>query len=81
MGAADLTPRGACPQYGRLRRLRLRELNEAEAYARCYAARDDTVKVVRAEPRRPRYATRVSGEQLRRLFEERLERREPLSKP
>ena len=74
-----MTPRAGCPQYGRLRRLRA--LNEAEAYARCYAGRDDTVKVVRIEPRRPRFSTRVSGEQLRRLFEERLEGRDPLPKP
>ncbi len=64
-----------------VRRSRLRELNEAEAYARCYSARDDTVKIIRLEPRRPRFKTRVSGEQLRRLFEQRLEKREPLAKP
>ncbi|MBA2356958.1 MAG: hypothetical protein H0V84_00850 [Actinobacteria bacterium] len=62
-------------------RSRLRVLNEEEAYARCYASRDDTVKVVRVEPRRPRFPTRVSGEELRLLFVERLERRDPLPRP
>jgi hypothetical protein len=33
------------------------------------------VRVLRLEPRRPRFALRPSGEDLRRHFEERLERR------
>ena len=57
---------------------RLRHLDEAEAYARCHGDRDQDVKVVRLEPRRPRYRMRVSGEDLRRSFEERLEARESL---
>jgi hypothetical protein len=58
-------------------RVRLRPLNEAEAYARCHGERGAQVHVVRVEPRRPRYETRVTGEDLRRSFEERLAQREP----
>ena len=58
---------------------RLRPLSEAECYARCYGTRlgDDVVRVTRVEARRPLELARVSGEQLRRLFEERLEGRAP----
>jgi hypothetical protein len=52
-------------------------LSEAECYARCYGAGDDNVRFVRLEPRRPRFDTRVSGEDLRRAFESRLDAREP----
>ena len=38
---------------------------------------DDDVRVISVEPRRPRYETPVSGEELRRLFEERLDAAEP----
>jgi hypothetical protein len=55
---------------------RLRGLEEAEAYARCHGDRDQDVRIVRLEPRRPRYELRVSGEQLRQSFEERLDARE-----
>jgi hypothetical protein len=56
---------------------RLRTLSEAECYCRCYDRRDDTVRVVALEPRRPRALARLTGEQIRRLFEERLDAREP----
>jgi hypothetical protein len=57
---------------------RLRPLSEAECYARCYGWRgEDGVKVISAEPRRPRYETPVSGELLRSLFEDKLDAREP----
>jgi len=57
---------------------RLRSLSEAECYARCYGAGDETVRIVRVIPRWPRgEAPRMSGEELRRLFELRLELREP----
>ena len=57
---------------------RLRTLSEAECYARCYGWRGaDGVKLVSAEPRRPRYETHVSGELLRSLFEDKLDSREP----
>jgi len=55
---------------------RLRPLSEAECYARCYgAASGEVVKVVRVTARRS-YA-HMSGEELRRLFELRLDLREP----
>jgi hypothetical protein len=56
---------------------RLRPLTEAECYARCYGGGGDDVRVVRIEPRRSRIVVRLSGEELRRRFEERLDRREP----
>jgi hypothetical protein len=55
---------------------RLRPLSEAECYARCYGAYVETVRVIRLGPERPR-TTRLSGEQIRRLFEARLDAREP----
>lgn len=55
---------------------RLRRLSEAECYARCYGASDDTVRVIRLD--RPRQVVRrMTGEEIRRLFEERLDGREP----
>jgi hypothetical protein len=55
--------------------MRMRSLTEAECYARCYGSRDDMVRVVRLEPRRPRYELKPSGEELRRYFEDRLDNR------
>ena len=60
-------------------RVRLRPLNEAEAYARCHGGRGSDVRIVYVEPRRPRYELRVTGEDLRRSFERRLAARERLS--
>jgi hypothetical protein len=58
--------------------VRLRELSEAECYVRCYGRGDSNVRVLRLEPRRPRpRLVHVSGEELRRLFEARLDAREP----
>ncbi|MES1247734.1 MAG: hypothetical protein ABUS54_08680 [Actinomycetota bacterium] len=54
---------------------RLRTLSEAECYARCYGDHDPTVTAVKLEPRRPRYVPTVSGEELRRRLEERLDDR------
>ena len=54
---------------------RLRSLSEAECYARCYRGWEPTVTLVKLEPRRPRYETSVSGETLRRIFEERIDSR------
>jgi hypothetical protein len=59
-----------------LRRQRLRPLTEAEAYARCHGTRDSEVRIVKLEPRRPRYDLDVSGEDLRRSFEAKLADRE-----
>jgi hypothetical protein len=56
--------------------MRLRPLNEAECYARCYGDREEAVQVVELEPRRTRYETRLNGEDIRRLFEVRLDARE-----
>jgi hypothetical protein len=61
--------------------VRLRSLNEAECYARCHGEGDDNVRVVKLEPRRPRFELDVSGEDLRRAFELRLDKREPVSEP
>jgi hypothetical protein len=58
-----------------VRRQRLRPLTEAEAYARCHGRRESDVRIVKIEPRRPRYQLEVSGEDLRRKFEEKLDHR------
>jgi hypothetical protein len=55
---------------------RLRPLTEQECYLRCYGAGDAQVRIIKLEPRRPRGLARVSGEELRRLFELRLDARE-----
>jgi hypothetical protein len=57
--------------------MRLRPLTEAEAYARCYGEGDENVRFVKVEPKRRRFFGGVSGEDLRRAFESRLNRREP----
>jgi len=56
---------------------RLRTLNEAECYERCYGWRwsEESVKVLRREPD-PRAEPEV-GERLRRMLELRLDAREP----
>jgi hypothetical protein len=59
-----------------MRRQRLRPLTEAEAYARCHGMHDSEVRIVKLEPRRPRYDLEVSGEDLRRSFEAKLAGRE-----
>lgn len=56
-------------------RERLRALGEAECYHRLHGERDNEVRVVKLEPRRPRFHLAVTGEDLRRRFEERLDRR------
>ncbi len=55
---------------------RLRPLSEEECYLRCYGSGEVTVRLVQLEPRRPRALARISGEELRRLFEVRLDSRE-----
>jgi hypothetical protein len=64
---------------GRPRRTRerLRPLGEAECYHRLHGERDNDVRIVKLEPRRPRFHLKVTGEDLRRRFEERLDRRHP----
>jgi hypothetical protein len=56
---------------------RLRTLSEDECYARCYRGWEPTVTIVRLEPRRPRYSTTVTGEELRQLLEDRIDARLP----
>jgi hypothetical protein len=71
------TPSTRPVRIGVVRRQRLRPLTEAEAYARCHGIRESEVRIVKLEPRRPRYELPVSGEDLRRSFEAKLEQREP----
>ena len=56
---------------------RLRRLSDAECYVRLYGRDEDTVRIVRVERPAPAPAAPLSGEALRRLFEERLDAREP----
>lgn len=56
--------------------MRLTALDERDCYARCYGERDGNVRIVKMEPRRPRYETTVSGEDLRQRFEARMGARE-----
>ena len=60
----------------RRRKRRLRQIGESEAYGRAYGDRSPQVKIVKLEPKRPRYQLRVSGETLRKAFADRLARRE-----
>jgi hypothetical protein len=57
--------------------VRLRVLSEAECYARCYGDFADTVHLVAFELARPRFESTLSGEDIRRLFELRLDARDP----
>jgi hypothetical protein len=54
---------------------RLRSLSEDECYARCYGGWEPTVVVSKLPPRPTRYPAAVSGEELRRIFEERIDSR------
>jgi hypothetical protein len=53
---------------------RLRTLSEDECYARCYRGWEPTVTVVRVA-RRSRLQATVSGEELRRRLEQRIDAR------
>ena len=56
---------------------RLRPLSEEECYLRCYGMDETAVRVVRLEPRRVVHGLAgLTGEELRRLFEVRLDARE-----
>jgi hypothetical protein len=61
--------------------VRLHEIGEAEAYGRSYGDQTGLVKVIKVEPRRPRYHLKVSGETLRDAFLDRLNRRKPADRP
>ena len=54
----------------------MRPLSETECYARCYGGGSVDVRLLTLEARRPRLRTKLSGEEVRRLFEERLDSRE-----
>jgi hypothetical protein len=55
--------------------MRLRTLSEAECYTRCYGGqRSEQVSQVRVLPR-PERQTTIRGEELRLLFEDRLDER------
>lgn len=59
------------------RRSRLPALDEAAAYARCHGTRAHDVRIVHLPPRRKRYEdVLTTGEELRELFERRLDARE-----
>ena len=60
---------------------RLHQIGEAEAYGRSYGDQSGDVKIVKVEPRRPRYQLDVSGEKLRNAFLERLNKRDPSERP
>ena len=56
---------------------RLRPLGESEAYHHSYGEPPRDVKIVKLEPRRPRYRQVLAdGERLRQAFAQRLDRRE-----
>ena len=55
---------------------RLRPLSEEECYLRCYGSGEVMVRLVEIEARRPLALARITGEELRRLFEVRLDSRE-----
>jgi hypothetical protein len=56
----------------RRRRPAVRPITEQAAYSRLHGERGGDVTVMPAVPRRPRAVLRVTGEQLRRSFEEKL---------
>lgn len=61
--------------------MRLRVLDEAECYARCYGDHEASVQIIEFVPRRPQFESTLSGEDIRRLFELRLDAREPEIEP
>lgn len=56
---------------------RLRALTEAECYARCYGEFEGSVRVLEPEPRLRSGWSAVTGEDLRRRFEQLLDDRGP----
>ena len=77
MEAGVSPPSGPSPRVARVEP-RLRTLDEAECYTRCYGWRggDDLVRVLRRDPD-PREEPSEAGERLRRLLELRLDGRDP----
>jgi hypothetical protein len=63
--------------FSRKPKTRLRELGESEAYHHSYGEPRRDVKIVKLEPRRPRYRQVLAdGERLRQAFLQRLDKRE-----
>jgi hypothetical protein len=63
--------------FGRKAKQRLRSLGESEAYHHSYGDTPRDVKIVKLEPRRPRYQQVLAdGERLRQAFLQRLDKRE-----
>jgi hypothetical protein len=63
--------------FGRKARKRLRTLGESEAYHHSYGDAPRDVKIVKLEPRRPRYKQVLAdGERLRQAFLQRLDKRD-----
>ena len=63
--------------FGRKPKQRLRSLGESEAYHHSYCDAPRDVKIVKLEPRRPRYQQVLAdGERLRQAFLQRLDKRE-----
>jgi hypothetical protein len=69
------------PLFRRKKDARLHQIGEAEAYGRSYGEASGDVKIVKVEPRRPRYQLNITGEGLRKAFLDRLNRREPRDRP
>ena len=69
------------PLFRRKKETRLHQIGEAEAYGRSYGDLGGDVKIVKVEPRRPRYQLEVTGEKLRNAFLDRLNRRDPADRP
>jgi hypothetical protein len=63
--------------FSRKAKRRLRELGESEAYHNAYGDAPRDVKIVKLEPRRPRYQQVLAdGERMRQAFLQRLNKRE-----
>jgi hypothetical protein len=63
--------------FSRKPKQRLRELGESEAYHHAYGEPSRDVRIVKLEPRRPRYRQVLKdGERLRQAFLHRLDTRE-----
>jgi hypothetical protein len=69
------------PLFRRKHESRLHQIGEAEAYGRSYGGGSRDVRIVKVEPRRPRYQLKVTGEALRDAFLDRLNRRDPADRP
>jgi hypothetical protein len=54
-------------------------MDEAAAYARCHGERDESVRLVKLPPRRPRNVDLLAtGEQIRRGLEAKIDGRDPV---